>query len=418
MASSKAVFYVGEYTINARDVIGQGSYGIIYTAIDTKGNKIAVKRIDVGDPRKAERITKDLDKLLQLDHPNILKVFDIVFEETVVWIMMEYCAHGDLNKFFRKNDIESEQRLEIMIQIVQGLEYLHRNNIIHRDLKPANILVQEVMPLTVKLTDFDFSKFLTDEYYTSEMSSNVGTAVFKAPEFFMQSEQRKISYHRNVDIFALGLTYLAMIQRNKNLIPRLETAKDDSESHNPIGSTIATRVKHGVKPLNVVAFKKGPSLTQKLGRLLTKPKRSDSTSKVVAATSQSGVSIIKELEDIPQLKVLINRMTSVKPEDRPVVKEILDELELILKEYIQASLKETEALYEDPATLLKNLSAEETQSNGTEVKVQFLNHKSWYTVISLSSLLRKTYGDLQPKTQTEANCEILVKCDFGWDVVC
>ena len=128
-----------------------------------------------------------------------------------------------------------------MIQIALGVEYLHKNNIIHRDIKPSNILISNDNPVIIKLTDFDFSKFLEDNCDTSLMTTNVGTPAFKAPEFFLRTDERKIQYHRNVDIYALGLTFLAMIQQSKGLVPQIETPVDDSELYLPIGRLIAER---------------------------------------------------------------------------------------------------------------------------------------------------------------------------------
>ena len=88
------------------------------------------------------------------------------------------------------------------------------------------------------------------------MNSNVGTLAFKAPEFFNRVGG-KLKYHKNVDIFAAGLTFLSMIQvkdHRKKLIPHIETPRDDSEMHNPIGQLIAERIKYNVPELNIVTF--------------------------------------------------------------------------------------------------------------------------------------------------------------------
>ena len=114
-----------------------------------------------------------------------------------------------------------------MYGIAKGISYLHSNNIIHRDVKPANILIASAIPLTPKLADFDISKALDFDAETSVMSSNVGTLAFKAPEFFMRSGG-KLEYHRNVDVYAAGLTFLAMIQaseKSRKLVPHIETPR-------------------------------------------------------------------------------------------------------------------------------------------------------------------------------------------------
>ena len=83
------------------------------------------------------------------------------------------------------------------------------------------------------------------------MTTTVGTDAFKAPEFYQRDQQRKIHYHRNVDIYALGLTYLAMVQENKSLVPQIGTPGQDSELHAPIDRLIAERIKYGKEPLAI-----------------------------------------------------------------------------------------------------------------------------------------------------------------------
>ena len=148
--------------------------------------------------------------------------------------------------------------MDVMKQIMLGIRYLHSQDIVHRDIKPGNILVASKTPLRLLLADFDVSKCLDPEVETSLMTSNVGTLVFKAPEFFQRTTSGKIEYHRNVDIYAAGLTFLAILQAKKGkkmLIPRIETPMDDSEYHAPsIGQLIAERIKYKVSELNVVTL--------------------------------------------------------------------------------------------------------------------------------------------------------------------
>ena len=159
-----------------------------------------------------------------------------------------------------------------MKQIMAGSQYLHQKDIVHRDIKPGNILVASEIPLRLLLADFDVSKCLDPEVETSLMMSNVGTLAFKAPEFFQRTSPGKIEYHRNVDIYAAGLTFLAILQAEKGkkmLIPHIETPREDSEFHAPsIGLLISERIKYKVPELRIVKTKgEQPSLKWLISRM-------------------------------------------------------------------------------------------------------------------------------------------------------
>ena len=178
---------------------------------DANRGNVAAKSVDVSTKHSLDEIITDAEMLLRLDHQNV-KLFDIHQEENVVWIFMEICEYGDLNKFFSKNNLTQQQILEVMTQIAGGVSYLHQNDIVHRDIKPDNILVARNSPIEIKLTDFDVSKFFEPYFETLALSTNVGTLAFKVPEFFQRTQEGKFVYHCKVDIYAVGFTFLSLIQ--------------------------------------------------------------------------------------------------------------------------------------------------------------------------------------------------------------
>ena len=213
---------------------------------------------------------------------------------------------------YKARDVSNEAKIDGMKQIAAGISYLHNQDVIHRDIKPGNILVASEIPLRLVLADFDVCKCLDPEVETSLMTSNVGTLAFKAPEFFQRTSPGKIEYHRNVDIYAAGLTFLAILQAKKGkrmLIPQIETPMDDTEFHAPsIGQLIAERIKYKVPELNIVKI---------------------------------------EGEQI-NLKWLISQMTRVNPEERlsaSKVLELVKGVETSLKVRIQFTVKCFNVLY-------------------------------------------------------------------------
>ena len=283
----KNILGKGSYSINTnfKNILGKGSYGIVFKALDKKNmNSIAAKSID---GEKHPKVFKDnRQNLLELDHGNIIKILELYQIEKTFWMMMEFCNHGDLNDFFRKKTPNIHTKVEIINGIAQGIAYLHRKDVIHRDIKPDNILMASEFPPIPKFTDFDLSKSLSTPSET--MHSNVGSLAFKAPEFFTRVDG-KLRYHKNVDIFAAGLTFLAMIQAKdgaRKLVPHIETPRDDSELHNPIGQLIAERIKYKIPELQIV------------------------TTETTETTSTS------EEKTDQRLRQLIRQMTSVNPENR------------------------------------------------------------------------------------------------------
>ncbi len=295
---------VAGYDIDPMKVLGRGAFGTVHPATDRQGRQLVVKRIDGDSEAKLTEVTRDLKKLVHLDHKNVINVLDVHQEATVIWIFMEFCQWGDLNKYLAVKSLSEWEKIRLMLDTAKGVEYLHSKNIIHRDIKPANVLVSGgdtigETSVVAKLTDFDVSKFLDEDYDTSVMTSDVGTKAFKAPEFWMRNAQGQLNYHRNVDVYAMGLAFLSLIQENNSqkLIPKIETPNEASEKFQNIGGLIAERVKFKVKPLDII-----PEETVPPGE------KQNSFSKI---------------------RTLIRQMTKVKPEERISAPEVVQELVLI-----------------------------------------------------------------------------------------
>ena len=291
--SNMRLIKVKSYSINQEQLLGSGAFGIVFKGTDAKKNPVAAKRIDGNlHPRI---LTQDLDRFLKLDHQNLMKILDVETNENIVWMMMPFCLLGDLNHFHKTRDVSNEAKIEGMKQIAAGIRYLHSQGVIHRDIKPGNILVASETPLRLLLTDFDVSKCLDPEVETSLMTSNVGTLAFKAPEFFQRTSSGNIEYHRNVDIYAAGLTFLAILQAEKGqrmLIPHIETPMEDSEIHVPsIGQLIAERIKYKVPELNIAALKNRAKILKGIIRQMTcvNPKERLSAAQVLDFLSAESV---------------------------------------------------------------------------------------------------------------------------------
>ena len=224
-----------------RKKIGNGFFGEVYRGYDEATmSQIAVKRIAKNEKFDFNEIAGRTEPLLELEHKNIVKIFDTKREPDMVWIVMEYCSGGNLEKYFMDNAQNLNEKLDKMIGMTMGLEYLHERGITHKDIKPANILMSGE---TVKLSDFDLSRSVTPANRMLVTSSGPPTTAFAAPELFLRGPNGKVNYDQNVDIFSLALTFLAMLQHTggkEHVVPKIETSSEKVDK--AIGQILADSI--------------------------------------------------------------------------------------------------------------------------------------------------------------------------------
>ena len=142
--------------------IGEGAYGKIYK----------VKNKQSGDIRAMKQITKtkitDMGKfqteikiLSMLDHPNIVRLFEVIEDDKYYNLLEELCTGGELLTRAQNNQLKEKDIARIFNQIMSGVAYIHGMGIAHRDLKLENILFSSEKPSSpIKIIDFGFSVFL------------------------------------------------------------------------------------------------------------------------------------------------------------------------------------------------------------------------------------------------------------------
>ena len=259
MAGIRGELKIHGYTVNTLRQLGRGGFGTVYEGSDKYHNTIAVKQISKSDRKNTSKEAVKLHFLKKnISNEHIVQVYQVKTWEDSMWIMMEFCDLGDLNNFFEKYywKLDTMKKANLMKQVSKGISFLHSKDIVHRDVKPANILLKlRNVHVVVKLADFGLSKFLDPLDETSSMSSDVGTLLFKAPEFWDKSPDDRVRYHRNVDVYAAGLTFTAMLHAklSLSLVPKAEGPLLSSETRMPIGLAAFTRCQNKKAEIQVVA---------------------------------------------------------------------------------------------------------------------------------------------------------------------
>ncbi|OKH84407.1 hypothetical protein EB75_04545 [Mycobacterium sp. ST-F2] len=186
-------------------MIGGGSYGVVWEYIDPNyGTKFALKRIKPGTGVELARFRREYDLMRQMDSPHVLRVYG--YDDTLNEYTMEHCT-ATLRDFINRNNakLSFEQRREIALQFLRGLEHIHQRNVLHRDLSPGNILVQEYADLTVtvKIADFGLAK-VEDSDLTRTLSAVKGTIVDPGLDTFRDYD---ISYEMFPVGYLLGFIF-------------------------------------------------------------------------------------------------------------------------------------------------------------------------------------------------------------------
>jgi len=211
---------LGPYEIIAP--IGAGGMGEVYRARDTRlGRDVALKILPsevVGDTSRRQRFEQEARAVAALNHPNIVAVYDVAFEDRAAFIVSELVRGETLRAVIQRGSVPVRQALDIAVQIADGLAAAHAAHIAHRDLKPENIML--TADSRVKILDFGLAKSISrapaspDDTRTialTDPGAIVGTVSYMSPE---QASGRADVDGRS-DQFSLGLIVHELISGKK-----------------------------------------------------------------------------------------------------------------------------------------------------------------------------------------------------------
>ena len=169
--------------------LGRGGFGIVYKALDKILDRlVAIKVLQpnlVNDPTFISRFLLEARTASNLDHPNLVPIYEFGEIEGRYYIVMSYMPGGSLKELLQKEGSLSQGRaVEIIQQIAEGLTYVHNQGVIHRDLKPGNVLFDAEG--VARVSDMGFAKLIRSDNSTSMSTSGdlVGTPAYMAPEIW------------------------------------------------------------------------------------------------------------------------------------------------------------------------------------------------------------------------------------------
>ncbi|XP_028766074.1 serine/threonine-protein kinase ATG1t [Neltuma alba] len=210
---SKAAFIisknvrVGDYILKMK--IGEGSFSTVWRAQHAlSGDEVAVKQVCLSrlNRRLKSSFDCEINLLSSVNHPNIIRLLDVFQEDGCIYLVLEFCAGGNLASYIERHGrVQQQIARKFMQHLGSALEILHSRGIIHRDLKPENILLssQGDDDSVLKIADFGLSRTLHPGEYAETVC---GSPLYMAPEVLQFQK-----YDDKADMWSIGAVLFELL---------------------------------------------------------------------------------------------------------------------------------------------------------------------------------------------------------------
>ncbi|KAK5869053.1 hypothetical protein PBY51_010016 [Eleginops maclovinus] len=198
---------VGDFEYSRKDLVGHGAFAVVFKGRHRKKTdwEVAIKSINKKNLSKSQILLgKEIKILKELQHENIVALYDVQETPNAVFLVMEYCNGGDLADYLQAKGTLREDTLRVFLQqIAAAMRILNSKGIIHRDLKPQNILLSyagrkrsNISGIRIKIADFGFARYLQNNMMAATLC---GSPMYMAPEVIMSQ-----NYDAKADLWSIG----------------------------------------------------------------------------------------------------------------------------------------------------------------------------------------------------------------------
>ncbi|XP_058068476.1 wall-associated receptor kinase-like 1 [Magnolia sinica] len=291
---------------NISNILGSGGNGSVYKGILKNGSVVAIKKSQVVDKSHIDQFINEVVILTEINHRNIVKLLGCCLETQVPMLVYEFISNGTLYQKIHENDDPSEclswqSRFRIAVETACALSYLHSSTstpIFHRDIKSSNILLDK--NYTPKVADFGISRLVPlDKTKVSTMV--LGTFGYLDPQYFNTGKLTEKS-----DVYSFGVVLLELLTGKKPICP------DSSIEY------------HNICPDSSIEY-------HNLPMIFLSHVRNDNFVEILDDK------VVREgkMEELQAVAGIARRCLRVKGQERPTMKEVVQELITLSSEHVQ-----------------------------------------------------------------------------------
>ena len=207
---------IDHYLVFLKELLGTGSYGSVFRGLDLDTKSVvAIKQVTFSQKKPqsqksplsqmTQALRNEVTNMRLIDHPNVVKLFDVRKSTSNFYLICEYCSQGSLDSYIlsKGGQLSVTESLHFIRDIISGFRCLYSKSLVHRDLKPANLLLHKTR---LKIADFGFSKLVDHEMEAQQILSQVGSPLYMSPQIL-----RGESYSSKTDVWSLGVIWFQMV---------------------------------------------------------------------------------------------------------------------------------------------------------------------------------------------------------------